>query len=446
MQVSAAFRRLALSKHVWLAVLYNLGNNNLLDLPPRHNLLSFSTTQLIEQVKRAVFGPETWAANSSRAPTVRRQTHVALWSTVSSPPTEPALLSGDKHLLLKRGDGCEIWDINEDKQIWARLDVHRRHIVAQPVNDDTEILIALWTGQPVGLLPDPTRLDYRLVAELHLLGLKANTVREISTIQFPRTLAKLSDPLIAGDFWAADVQWFAQGAWDTGILIVNWREKLFVLLAYNVVHKKILRGYLLALTNVGEMSRVVLYPWAAFDSHWRPFTSAALVKASYCPFRMVPITLQEVEYPALPGWRTPLMTVHDCLLQRGSYIISTYTASINGLPSDEETYHQPSLHRYRLTLPTAISGPPIWKRVSSAGILNCVFVDSLTYAGYGLSFSSSSRRPALSAVCRPAMGEETVDGTWTVPLQAQNPDSVYMSSTTSALAVCSARGADILYY
>ncbi|KAJ6571348.1 hypothetical protein B0H19DRAFT_1372467 [Mycena capillaripes] len=371
-QVSVAFRRLALSKHVWLAVV------TLRDLGP-------------------------------------------------SSPSEPALLSGDKHLLVKRGHDCEIWDISEDRQIWARTGIHRSHIVTQPVNDGTELLIALWTAQPIGLFPGHTRTqpDYKIVVQLLLLDLKANSERQILSIQLPQMFTQLSEPLIDGDFWAADVQWVAQGGCHSGILIVNWREKEFVLLNCEVVHKKILPGYLLGPTDVGEKSHM----------------------AAYCPFKIVPINLQEVDYPALPGtWRTPLMTAHDCLLQRGSYIVFTHTASTTSLPSNDETYREPSLHRYRLTLPTASSVSPIWEHVSAEGTLNCVFLDSFTYAGYGLSFPGHSRRLAPRTVCRPTTGEKMFDGTWTVPLQPQNPDCVCLSPITSALTVCSARGADIYYY
>jgi hypothetical protein len=142
LKVSSACNRLAESKHVWLAIIFDLGSRHLLDLPARATLVRFSTTQLIDEVKRAVFGPRTWAANSSSAPTVRRQIRVAM----PSPPSEPTLLTGDKHLLVQRGTGCEIWDITDGRRLWARDDILRSQVFARPVHDGTGILITLCTG------------------------------------------------------------------------------------------------------------------------------------------------------------------------------------------------------------------------------------------------------------------------------------------------------------
>ncbi|KAJ7094117.1 hypothetical protein C8R44DRAFT_890483 [Mycena epipterygia] len=141
---------------------------------------------------------------------------------------------------------------------------------------------------------------------------------------------------------------------------LNWRETTFVLLHCSVrlVHKKILCGHLLALTRAGATSNVVLYPSSSFDSHWQLLDSIVLARAAHSPIRIEPIILQQVEYPVLPGFRTPLMSVHDCLLHRGSYLVSTHTASIFSLPANSEESRRPALHRYRLTLPTSIPEPP----------------------------------------------------------------------------------------
>ncbi|KAJ6569768.1 hypothetical protein DFH09DRAFT_1080492 [Mycena vulgaris] len=377
-RVSSACNRLAQSKHVWLAIVFDLGCRHLLDLPPRDTLLRFSTTQLMKEVKRAVFGPRTWAANSSSAPAVRQHIHVSMSGPGSSPPSEPTLLSGDKHLLVTRGTGCEIWDITEGRRIWARDGILRRHVVAQPVHDGAGLLIALCTGQSPILTLDPALLNFKLLVQVFLLDLKTNSERRMPPIQLPRTCSVFYDPVIADDIWAANVQWLVQnGDCYQGVLFVNWRETTFVLL--------------------------------------------------HCSVRLVH---KQVEYPVLPGFRTPFMSVHDCLLHRGSYLVSTHTASSFSLPADSEDSRRPALHRYRLTLPTSTPAPPTWERISCAGTINCVYIDSFTYAGYGMSFPTSSRRPVPRLVCRPATGESTVDGMWTVPLPGENPGCVGLSPDT----------------
>ncbi|KAJ7871881.1 hypothetical protein B0H14DRAFT_2723305 [Mycena olivaceomarginata] len=466
-EVCSAFQRLAQSKHVWLAVVYNLGRQNLLSLPPRDTLPGYSATQLIQEVKRAVFGPWTWAPTSSQAPVVRRRIHVSMSGPSTSSACEPTLLFGDRHLLVKRGTGCEIWDVAENRPVWARDGVIRSNMLARPVQNGTELLIALWSGRPspcvskfrstyrfltslFRLARDPKRLDCNILMRTLVLDLKTNSETPLLPIQLPRNFTKFSDVVMADDFWAANVEWFGHGAgWYSGVLIVNWRDHIFVLLRYRLAHKKLLPGHLLALTKAAEASDVVLYPWAAFDPHWQPLNTITLARAAHSALRIPPLVLQRVEYPVLPGYRTPLMSVHDCLLNHGSYIVSTHTASTYSLPADSEICRLPSLHRYRLTLPTASYSVPVplgWKKISSAGAINRVFMHSLTYAGYGLAVPSDSRPPTTQIVCRPATGEDAREGTWTVPLPAQKFGGVCLSPNTGALTVCSAGGADVYYY
>ncbi|KAJ7276867.1 hypothetical protein C8J57DRAFT_1310600 [Mycena rebaudengoi] len=450
-RVSSACKKLAQSKHVWLAIVLDLGYRHLLDLPRRDTLLQFSTMQLIEEVKRAVLGPRTWAADSSSVPTVRRKIHLDTSGPGSSPPSEPTLLSGDKHLLVQRGTGCEIWDIAEGRRIWARDGIIRDQVFAQPVHDGTELLIVLCTGQPQiwELTLDPALLNCKLLVQVFLLDLKTNLERQMPPIQLPRTCTEFSDPVIADNIWCATIKWFVQnGDFYKGVFLVNWRETKFVLLHHSVqlLHKNILCGHLLALTGAGSKSDVVLYPSASFDPHWELLDSILLARIAHSPVRIKPIFLQRVEYPELPGFRPPRMSVHECLLHHGSYLVSTYNASVNRLPPDSEKSRRPALHRYRLTLWESTLLKPTWERISCTGTINCVLMDSFTYSGYGLSFSPRAPRLAPRFICRPATGESTVDGTWTVPLPEVHPDCVCLSPDTGALTVCSARGVNVYYY
>ncbi|KAJ7259684.1 hypothetical protein C8J57DRAFT_490465 [Mycena rebaudengoi] len=266
-------------------------------------------------------------------------------------------------------------------------------------------------------------------------------------IHLPRKYCKFSDPAIADDIWSANIQWFAQnGDRYEGTLLVNWRKTTFVLLRPSgvLIQKKILRGNLLALNF---NSAVSLYPSASFAPHWQLLDSDSLARAAHSPNKIKAFLLHRVEYPLLPGEFRPVISVHECPLNHGGYLVSTHNASTSKLPPDSEKSRLPALHRYRLTLPTSALTPPIWERISYAGTINSVRMDSFTYAGYGLSFSSHSRYQFPRLVCRPATGENTIDGTWTVPGLAEvTPDRVCLSPDTGALTVCSARGVDVYYY
>jgi hypothetical protein len=191
---------------------------------------------------------------------------------------------------------------------------------------------------------------------------------------------------------------------------------------------------------------VVFYPSASLDPHWQPFESPALAREAQSPIRIEPIILHQTAYPVLPGRRTPLMSVHDCPLHCGSYVVTTHTASVRRLPAGSAESRQSAFHRFRLTLPTSASEPPTWEPISGGGTVDCVLIDSFTYSGYGLSFSC--RRQVPRRICRPTTrpGENTAECTWIVPLPEEHPSSVSLSPDTGALTICSGHGADVYYY
>ncbi|KAJ7735690.1 hypothetical protein B0H14DRAFT_3516765 [Mycena olivaceomarginata] len=258
-------------------------------------------------------------------------------------------------------------------------------------------------------------------------------------IQLPPTFLGFSNPVIADGMWAANVTWLVQKA-DVvryqGVLLVKWKERTFVLLdcPVELVHKRILSGHFLALTKGGATSDVVFYPSASLDPHWQPFDSPTLAG--------------EAQTAVLPGRRTPLMSVQDCPLRCGSYVVTTHTASVRRLPAGSAESRQPAFHRSRLTLPTSASEPPTWEPISGGGTVDSVLIDSFTYSGYGLSFSCIARRQVPRRICRPTTrpGENTAECTWIVPLPEAHPSSVSLSPDTGALTICSGHGADVYYY
>ncbi|KAJ6505835.1 hypothetical protein C8R47DRAFT_1192455 [Mycena vitilis] len=468
--VCSAFRTLAQSKHVWLAVVRNLASRNLLAVPSQEILLGYTATQLAEEVKRAMFGPHTWDAGSPRPPAVLRQVHVPMPGPLNSSVSEPVLLAGDRHLLVSRGTACEIWDIAENQRIWARNGVTRSDIIARPVLDGTQIFIALWSPRPSVLARNPKRLDGKIVVQTLVLDLGNKSERPLLTIQLPPNFTKCSGLVVAGDFWTADVEWQLPtdpnmpayehtpdlvcdlDPWRGGILIVNWRDHTFVLMRCTLAHKNLLPGHLIASTTA-EGAEIVLYSWGAFDAHWQPLSPSTLAEAAQSSLEIEPLVLQKVEYPSLPGWRTPIMSVHECPLNDGSYVVSTHKASSYNLPVESEESQMPSLHRYRLTLPTLsgsklVAAPPVWKKILSSGAINRVLMDSLTYAGYGVAgFLAGFTLAPTRFVGRPATAEEAQEGTWTVPLPLLNFDgSAALSPHTGAVIVCSVDGANVYYY
>ncbi|KAJ6477609.1 hypothetical protein C8R45DRAFT_1101922 [Mycena sanguinolenta] len=396
-RVCSALQKLAQSKHVWLVVVHSLACRNLLSLPDPATLLAFSPAQIMDEVKRAVFGPSTWATT----PVVRQQIHVSICAPA---PSEPTLLLDDRHLLVKRGSGCEIWDIAENRQ----------HGITE------QISIALWSGPPPPRWPR-TFYEWTAKSSYNVWSSTWKHIQRSCCIQFdPRNFTQFRDVVAAGDFWAAHVAWFAQPCgWQSGVLIIDWKNHTFVLFYCALFHKKFLPGHLLALTRDAEASNVVLYSSAAFTPHWQLLTTVTLARASQSAVKIQPIVLQQVKYPVLSGYPTPLMSVHECPLNGASWVVSTHSASIATLSADSEAHRLPSMHRYRLTLvPTSSGSIPRREKIASAG--------------------------AITIVCRPAIGP---DGMWAVPLPPHNVGGSCLSPNTGALTICSAAasGADVYY-
>ncbi|KAJ6543255.1 hypothetical protein DFH09DRAFT_1088953 [Mycena vulgaris] len=296
---------------------------------------------------------------------------------MSSPPSEPTLLSGDKHLLVQHRTGCEIWDFADGRRIWARDDIRHTQVVAQPVHDGTSILITLCTRQALIFTLDPALMDCKLLVEVSILDLGTNSERSMPSIQLPPMFLDFSDPVIADGMWAANVAWLVRKA-DVvryrGVLLVNWKERTFVLLdcPVELVHKRSPK-----VAQLPTWSFTHLPPSIHTGSRSTPPRSPE----KQSPIRIEPIILTQTVYPVLQGRRTTLTSVHDCPLHHGSYVVTTHTASVRRLPAGSAESRQPAFHRFRLTLLTSASEPQIWEPISGGGTVDCVLIDSFTSPG-----------------------------------------------------------------
>ncbi|KAF8179387.1 hypothetical protein K438DRAFT_1255504 [Mycena galopus ATCC 62051] len=200
--------------------------------------ITYSTIELMQEVKPVVSGPAAWTATSSRPPAARQRIHASIPGPRSLTASDPILLSGDTHLLVTRGTGCEIWDISENRRVWARDGVQRNRMLVHPVQNGTELFISLWDA------PHIRCSDYR--PQIHGLQNRCanscsrleNSERPLLPIRLPRNFTKFSEVVVAEDFWSAHVEWYSYGATrHSGILIVNWREHIFVLFEGSLGHK-----------------------------------------------------------------------------------------------------------------------------------------------------------------------------------------------------------------
>jgi hypothetical protein len=106
-----------------------LAFRGVVDLPPQAVLDSFTTTELIAEVQRAVVGPTTWFPRSS-SPWIPRSSSppTPAWQhSVTTPPDfdsstllDLRLLPGGRYILLQLYTSLQFWEISSGKLVWTR--------------------------------------------------------------------------------------------------------------------------------------------------------------------------------------------------------------------------------------------------------------------------------------------------------------------------------------
>ncbi|KAJ7195221.1 hypothetical protein GGX14DRAFT_404136 [Mycena pura] len=378
--VCSSFHALAISKHLWLSLVADLGQRLLLDLPPRDTLLTYSTEELIAEVKRVVIGPETWAANSPRPPTIHRQLHLPISKPGPENTRPPILLKGGRSLLVRRGSRCEIWNVAGAYREWAGENIIR--VDAQSLPNENEMMISLefYEGDTAPLF------------EVLKLDLNTGCANEAVSLKLPVGFHRMDLPVVDEDFIAHRIHWDRNGA---GILVINWRERSFVILPGKFRSHALFRGHLL----VPDDGEVLVYSLASFQSLWQPLTRFVVTYYSQQLAPPKPIVQQSFEPPG-SGSYIATMSVHHSVLHSDRCIVSIYCYG-----GEWSSYF-----RYRFAV--AASGElKNWQPISSFISTKMIGLESLSYAGYGLAPYQGAH-----CVCR-AFG----DGDRHVPLSAHKP-------------------------
>lgn len=118
-QVNRSYRNVALTKQLWIVLLRDLEWRGLLDRPLERNLQTFNTSELIDEVKRVVVGPKTWAVTSADPPTLSRQVLVP-FEHPENPRGSDIILPGGRYFAMG-GDHTQnlgIWEVATGQCVW----------------------------------------------------------------------------------------------------------------------------------------------------------------------------------------------------------------------------------------------------------------------------------------------------------------------------------------
>ncbi|KAJ6615329.1 hypothetical protein B0H10DRAFT_1950029 [Mycena sp. CBHHK59/15] len=118
--VNKSLRRVALTKQLWLYLLQDVASRGLLDSPSEAELDASSTDDIIQEIKRVVCGPATWAPASFSAPQICRE---VTFRVDMSRDTffSPQLIPGGTHAMLKNLEGVHLYDVRTGRRVWTTV-------------------------------------------------------------------------------------------------------------------------------------------------------------------------------------------------------------------------------------------------------------------------------------------------------------------------------------
>ncbi|KAF7369528.1 hypothetical protein MVEN_00282600 [Mycena venus] len=242
-QVNKDLRQIALAKPLWISLLRDLVRRGLLDLPPPDMLLRYTTADLIEEVKRTVVGPRTWARDAPTPPGTPHREYIWRLDEPKSMEAAIKVLAGGRYVVLHDESSLDIWETVSARRIWA---------CRQPIKSWAIDLIERGAAAHLLLFgPAPTWL-----AEVIRIDFASGESRTICRLDFPTTNVTngaFERPTILGDFFVASYTHLYQ--WEETALLVNWRAETYVLLR-SAAAPALLPGYIaLSFNTHGRQSQ-----------------------------------------------------------------------------------------------------------------------------------------------------------------------------------------------
>ncbi|KAJ6505246.1 hypothetical protein C8R45DRAFT_1070025 [Mycena sanguinolenta] len=282
--INKPFRRLALTKQLWLSLIQNNTFRRALELPPVNleELKTRSTEELIELVKGAVVGPGPPCS-------VGRSTRTINYEIVlkdMNMDIDTRLLPGSQYIVLHCPEPSElrIYDVWSAQCVWTRSTpvLTRYQIDLMHGTSIARVLLA----EPISLLERPCPI----IVHIEEVDLTTGISHEVFDLGFVTTSFG-SSPSFVGDFllWTTPSSRFV----NSKLLLVNWRLSTYVVLSEGVNPSHIGRPLVLSVTTL-----------KAFASYWRPLTELNIAKevsTSSSRWPAIAATVEErLEYSSRP--------------------------------------------------------------------------------------------------------------------------------------------------
>ncbi|KAJ6548643.1 hypothetical protein B0H19DRAFT_1265450 [Mycena capillaripes] len=262
--INKLIRTLALSKHVWLALVADLITSCLIDAFSDPNFTEYSAPDLRAMVKRLVCGP-TWVTPSLHRTLSVKLPDIASGRILSSWTTYVKLLPGGRYFTLENYDGrLECWSLSSGRCVWAHSE--KRH---------TTYAVDVLDGGNTArfLLPCSSQKSYKIVEVDLMTGVSFDIFQTPPDANIGGWWM-VRNAVISGDFLSLALHI----ADSRAVLLINWREKVYLIFHQNltVPGVAIVPGHLIlasATPDPPHCPALVVYTLTSLAPHWRPFVA-----------------------------------------------------------------------------------------------------------------------------------------------------------------------------
>ncbi|KAJ6483262.1 hypothetical protein C8R45DRAFT_1000967 [Mycena sanguinolenta] len=263
LRVNKFFRRLALSKQLWLALVLDLSSRYF--IPHLHTLQDCSTIQLIAKVKCLMCGPETWSQQSSVQPAVS-------FSKLFPGGRQPRFLPGGRYFAAVRPDCGDLQcrNVLTGRCVWT-------HVLGASYTTTSWEIEMLDDGHTARyLFFEVSTLLMKPSLSIVEVDLQTGQSNQLFRLELNRDAGRYGSPVVSGEFVAVGLTAGSQRM----IVLINWREGKYVVFEGSNVadysgkdHMAFVPGHIILATAASKPPNnhlIVVHTLHSIASRWRP--------------------------------------------------------------------------------------------------------------------------------------------------------------------------------
>ncbi|KAJ7792322.1 hypothetical protein B0H14DRAFT_170863 [Mycena olivaceomarginata] len=275
-RVNKFFHQIISKKSLWLTVVQNLSARGLVDLPEDALLRDLSTDQLLDEVRRVVIGPRTWASGRV-SPKVLREITMHL----GTHRADPNLLPGGRHMTVRAHKmefganrltvGAEIWDVHRGVCLWhwERPNHSVSQIAVEFVGGEFQVVVCL-------VFKDLEDDWFLFVLDVDL---RSGTSSDRFHLRLPRN-TRSPRPRICGDLVSCGLD---AGSWS-GSFLLRWRTKEGLIIESDYSEVALFPGHVIFAMPTPNQNIVHIFPLSSFEKQWCRVESLSLSNAALLAF------------------------------------------------------------------------------------------------------------------------------------------------------------------